>query len=223
MLAYAANRPVAAQRRSSPNAMLGIIAAHVAVVAVVMSAKMELPPRFIPTPTIIDFIKQPRPPEPTQKVEPRVKQPPIESTLDQPRPEVSLPPTGSQMTDATPSLPNSGPIVGPSVDPGPRIDPVPLPQPVRLEAKLLTPASELKPPYPESKLLSGEEALLRLRLTIDERGRVVAVEPVGKSDRVFLEAARRYLVAHWRYRPASEDGRAVATSIVIALRFQLDG
>jgi protein TonB len=65
--------------------------------------------------------------------------------------------------------------------------------------------------------------LLRLRLTIDERGRVVAVEPVGKSDRVFLEAARRYLVAHWRYRPASEDGRAVATSIVIALRFQLDG
>jgi protein TonB len=40
---------------------------------------------------------------------------------------------------------------------------------------------------------------------------------------VFLGAARRHLLAHWRYKPAMQDGRAVATSIVITLRFQLDG
>jgi len=40
---------------------------------------------------------------------------------------------------------------------------------------------------------------------------------------VFLEAARRHLIAHWRYRPASEDGRAIASTAVITLRFQLDG
>ena len=220
MLAYAANRPIVAQRRSSPNAMLGIIAAHVAVVALVMSAKMELPPTFHPTRTIIDLIREPQPPEPQpirQATQPRP------STLTQPRQQVEIPAGPTPIADATPSLPDPGPIVGPSVDPGPRIDPVPLPQPVKFEAKLLTPASELKPPYPESKLLSGEEALLRLRLTIDERGRVVAVEPVGKIDRVFFETARRYLIAHWRYRPASEDGRAVTSSTVIALRFQLDG
>lgn len=219
MLAYAANRPVAAQRRSSPNAMLGIIAVHVAVVALVMSAKMELPPRFIPSPTIIDFIKQPQPPEP-----PPFKQParPRQS-LTQPRHEVEIPTGPIQTVDATPSLPDSGPVIGPSVDPAPVIDQLPLPQPIKLGAKLLTPASELKPPYPESKLASGEEALLKLRLTIDERGRVVSVEPVGSADRVFFEAARRYLLAHWRYKPASEDGRAVTSSTVITLRFQLDG
>jgi len=65
--------------------------------------------------------------------------------------------------------------------------------------------------------------VLRLRLTIDERGRVIAVEPVGRADKVFLEAARRHLLAHWRYRPASEGGRAVTSSTVITLRFQLDG
>jgi protein TonB len=72
-------------------------------------------------------------------------------------------------------------------------------------------------------LLSEEEATLKLRLSVDERGRVVAVDPVGRADAVFLAAARRHLVAHWRYKPATADGRAVVSSTVITLRFQLDG
>jgi len=95
--------------------------------------------------------------------------------------------------------------------------------PVTRQAQLLTPPSELKPPYPQSKLLAEEEAALTLRLTIDEQGRVVAVDPVGRADAVFLAAARRHLIAHWRYKPAMKDGRAVPTSIVITLRFELDG
>ena len=46
MLAYAANRPAIAERRSAPNAMLAIIAIHVAGVAALMSAKMDLPARI---------------------------------------------------------------------------------------------------------------------------------------------------------------------------------
>ena len=65
--------------------------------------------------------------------------------------------------------------------------------------------------------------MLRPNLTIDERGRVVAVEPIGRADRVFLDAARRHLLAHWRYKPASEGGRAVGATIAVTLRFQLDG
>jgi periplasmic protein TonB len=94
---------------------------------------------------------------------------------------------------------------------------------VHRDPRLLTPASELRPPYPQSKLLSEEEATLRLKLTISDSGRVIAVDPLGAADRDFLDAARRYLIAHWRYQPASEDGRAVASSTVITLRFQLDG
>jgi len=62
-----------------------------------------------------------------------------------------------------------------------------------------------------------------LRLSIDERGRVVDVEPVGRADREFVEAARRHLMARWHYTPATDDGRAVASSLTITLRFMLEG
>ncbi len=65
--------------------------------------------------------------------------------------------------------------------------------------------------------------LLRLKLTIDANGRVVAVDPVGRADAAFLDAARRHLIAHWRYKPALDDGHAVVSSMVITLRFELNG
>jgi len=61
-----------------------------------------------------------------------------------------------------------------------------------------------------------------LKLSIDERGRVVAVEPVGRTDRSFFEAARRHLIANWRYKPATEDGKAIASSTVITLTFRIE-
>jgi hypothetical protein len=35
-------------------------------------------------------------------------------------------------------------------------------------------------------------------------------------------SARRHLSAHWRYQPATENGRPVASSTVITLQFRLD-
>ena len=106
--------------------------------------------------------------------------------------------------------------------PQPRFDPTPTPVPASTPAQPLTPASDLRPPYPQSKLLAGEQATLTLRLTVDERGRVVAVDPVGRADSVFVAAARRHLLARWRYKPALENGRAVTSTVVVTLRFQLD-
>ena len=51
---------------------------------------------------------------------------------------------------------------------------------------------------------------------------MVAVEPVAPADRTFLDAARRYPMAHWRYSPATQAGQPVATSLVVTLKFQLD-
>ncbi len=50
----------------------------------------------------------------------------------------------------------------------------------------------------------------------------MGVDPLGTADRVFLEAARRYLIAQWRYKPATRDGQPVASTETITLRFELD-
>ncbi|MFL6729257.1 MAG: energy transducer TonB [Sphingomicrobium sp.] len=221
MLAYAATRPTPVERRPHPNAMLAIIAAHVAVAALVMSAKMDLPIRILPEPPIkIDLIHETDPPPPNPVQNPTKPQPQQPITITRPEPILPLPmpqdpvipSTGTAKPEPTGQVAVNIPVYRPAVH-----------NPVKHGATLLTSGDDLKPPYPSSKLLTEEEAVLTLRLSIDERGRVVAVEPVGKTDPVFLAAARRHLLAHWRYRPASEDGRPLASSAVITLRFQLDG
>jgi protein TonB len=218
MLAYAASRPSIGARRPSPNAMLAIIALHVGALAAVMSAKMDLPNRILNPPIQVRLIPAPKPPPADPVRTPQPRQP----TFTQPQQQIPLPPIDSGVIAPLPQ-PTIDPFPGSSVDPGAGIVPQQQPLPARLGARLLTPRSELKPPYPQSKLLAEEEATLKLRLTIDERGRVVAVEPIGAADPAFLDSARRYLIAHWRYRPASEGGRPMSSTEVITLRFQLDG
>jgi protein TonB len=222
MLAYAANRPVVVDRRPHPNAMLFIVGAHVAVAAAVMSAKMDLPRIIREPPLIIDTIEPPPAPPPPATQQRRTTQTPQQNSRD----TVDHPPPQVRTDQGSRNLDTGG------VDTGIKQPPIELPPIENPPAKqirptsgaqLLTPPSELKPPYPPSKLLNEEEAALQLRLTIDEHGRVIAVDAVGRADPVFLAAARRHLLAHWRYKPAVEDGRAVASSMVITLRFELDG
>lgn len=217
MLAYAASRPIVADRPSSPSTLLVVIGLHAAVLAVVMSAKLDLPGRILNPPIGVELIPTPKPPPPTHQNPTRPQ--PNESQIDHTASVVPIKVPGPVAVDQTPVDP--GPTVGPPTFTVP--DP---PRPVELarsEARLLTPAWDLKPPYPASKIASEEEAVLQLRITIDERGRVIAVEPLGRVDPAFLELARRHLLSHWRYKPAIEGGRPVTSSMVIRLRFQLDG
>lgn len=217
MLAYAANRPVAGKRPSSPPAMLLIVSAHVALLALAMSAKVEME-RHKPQPTPLIFIPQPLDPPPVGMKDNHPKTRTADDQLTRTKSDAELPPLGGDTQDG--GATNGGDVV---TGGGVQTFPPPILAPVHHDARLLTSPADLKPPYPESKVLSGEEATLHLRLTISDTGRVTAVDSVGPADRVFLEAARRYLIAHWRYEPATEDGRPVSSSIVINLRFLLDG
>jgi len=222
MLAYASNQRVAARRQSSPHAMLFIVSAHVALLAAVMSAKMDLARKIQPAPKLIPIAVLPVPPShrpPPPALKPLPTNPIIKPPLATPEPLSS----SSPPAEAQPSSPNTIGVGGGGAAILPEIPRPAATAPVRNDPRLLTPSSELKPPYPASKLASEEEARLRLRLTINEAGRVVSVDPVGSADREFLDAARRYILAHWRYDPATEDGRPVVATTVIMLTFQLDG
>lgn len=217
MLAYAAHRRRIAERHAAPHAMMVIVVAHIAVIAAVMSARMDLPERILGKPIVVTPLPLPDPPPPN----PQTPAKPAPSDFDRVPPLVPLPLRGDPV-DARP-IPLPSPV-GEVIVPNPQPVPVPLPQPnpVRTGPRFATPPSAVRPPYPPSKIASEEEAVLKLKLSIDPRGRVVAVEPVGRADPAFLAAARRHLIAHWRYRPATDDGRAIASSTVITLRFELE-
>ena len=217
MLAYAASRPVIANRRASPNSMLLIASAHVVGIAFLMSAKMDLPIRIIEPPLRITTYPVPR--DPPEKVNPPQPTPSGPTTAIDRDPRIDLPPLTNDQARPDPG-PSAVPS-GPGVQPFPRIDIKPLIE--KHGPVLLTSQGELKPPYPRAKLLAEEEASLTLRLSIDERGRVVAVEPMGRADPIFLAAARKHLLAHWRYKPAIADGRNVASTLITTLHFRLDG
>jgi protein TonB len=200
--------------------LLLIAAAHVVALGLIITAKSDLPQRIVPIRTTVSLIHEP-PPPPAHVVKPRVVQQPQQSAVPQP-PPIAMPQV--PIAEPTPQLPAIGSLVGPGTQPPPSVEPRPgIAAPAPTPAWLLTPPSELKPPYPESKLLTGEQATLKLRLNIDEHGRVVAVDPIGPADRIFLDTARRYLMAHWRYSPATQAGQPVGTSLVVTLKFQLDG
>ncbi|HWI75824.1 MAG TPA: energy transducer TonB [Sphingomicrobium sp.] len=214
MTTYAPVAPYADRSRHS-RALVLIVAGHAALIAAVMMAKMDAVRPFIPTITKIDLIDETKPP-PENPPPPQPRQ--TQQRIDQPIQVVQIP---QPISDASPiQLP-------PILNPGPVIDPRPAQvnppaDPVRVGPRFATPEYDVKPPYPQSKLRSQEEAVLQLRLTIDARGRVTAVDPVGTADPVFLAAARKHILTHWRYRAATEDGRSVTSSTVITLRFQLD-
>jgi protein TonB len=202
--------------------MLLIAGAHVAVIAIAMSVKMVFPDTPPEPPIVITQIpiQQPPPPRP----QPKSTNQPTRSTIDRIVAQVPTPIANPvELTFDPIPVRESSAVVGPSVIP----EPLPLPQPavdpVSTGPRLATSGNALRPPYPQSKLDTQQEAALRLKLSIDDRGRVVWVEPVGPADPAFLNAARKHLIARWRYQPATEGGRAVASSTVITLRFELEG
>lgn len=213
--------PGFADHRPHPRTLVLIVAGHAALIAAVMAAKTDIPQRIFNRPTVVELIPLDKPPPDQPQPQPQPRDQATQPLPNQPLREVQLPTPTHDVIATTPMLSEIPLANGPVIEP---VGPVTAttPQPVRTGPRFATPASELRPPYPESKRRLEEEAVLKLRLSIDDRGRITAVEPVGNADPAFLQSARRHIIAHWRYKPAMEGDRAVASSTVITLRFELD-
>jgi len=221
MLAYAANTPKAAGRDRSPRMLVLILAGHAAVIAAVLTAKPELiGVNPDPPPVVVNIRKDPPPPEPQPQADPQPHRPLTQdSFIPIERPIIDMDQQTPIQIDTGPTIADIGAVIGSG--PTTIIDP-PRHVPVLIGPRLATSEDSLKPPYPADKLRAEEEATLKLRLTIDARGRVTAVDPVGSADASFLAAARRHILRSWRYKPATEDGMAVPTTTVISLSFRLE-
>ena len=222
MLAYAAHRRPAGNLH--PKTLALIVGGHALALGAVMTARGDIPIPAAFDPTEVTFIDPvvPPPPPPPEPARPTESSP---SRVDTPVVLVPIPsPAPMPTLDLGPPLLNPGSGTVETAPPTPV--PVPIPAPpaaiVRVAAKAMTAASDLTPPYPDEKRRMGEEAVLRLSLAIDARGRVTSVVPAGTVDPAFLEAARKHILKRWKYRPATEDGVAVASRQTVTIRFRID-
>lgn len=221
MLAYAPDRRTRGAINRSPKTLALVAIGHVALVGIALTTKMTID-YYHPEPPIVLVPVHPDP-VPDPQPQPQPQDPAPRSHIDRPTPQLPLPPLDpGPALDPGPSLP-TGPAPGSSVNPGPStVIELVKPDPVRIAARFNTPESALRPPYPTDKLRMQEETTLQLRLTIDANGRVTAVEPIGRADPSFLNAARRHILRNWRYKPATVDGVAAGSTTIINLSFRLE-
>lgn len=215
MLAYAPRRGRSVSRRT----LVLVAAGHVGLIALVLTARSEMPIGRVFDPTDVVFIDPPKPPPP----EPAPPHSATSSTIDRPVTIIPTPRPAPTPLDDGPPIPQPTPFAGNMVEPQPL--PLPLPTPpvvVRKAARFITSADDVRPPYPAAKQRMEEEASLRLALQINSAGRVTSVDPVGAADPIFLDAARRHILKRWRYAPATEGDTAIASRIVVTLRFELN-
>lgn len=215
MLAYAP-RPDATRLRP---ATLGlIILGHAGLLALVMTARSGTIPHNPFKPTVVVLVPEPKPPSPT---EPKTAATPSPSTFTNVKP-VMPPPIAQGPTVAVDPIPLPPLGTVASTGTGFVLTPIPLDPPiVRTGPRFATSDDAIRPPYPDSMRATGAEASLRLRLSIDARGRVVAVDPVGRADPTFLAVARRHILRAWRYQPAMDGAKAVPSTTTITLKFEL--
>jgi protein TonB len=158
-----------------------------------------------PTPPVpVPVIKPVTPVAPTTPapVHPDVVQPVIEQVVvDQgtlQTEETVVPATDAGTGDIAPP---AGPIAG-----------------VRLEY-----ADAPSPPYPRDALRAGLQGTVMLQVLVDVDGRPLQVDVERSSGhRILDNAARRYVLQHWTFRPAMRNGRPVQAVGLVPIAYSLD-
>lgn len=83
-------------------------------------------------------------------------------------------------------------------------------------------ADAFHPDYPPGLRRLGLEGSVTVRVTIDEKGRVIAVEQVSATDPAFFRETRDQALRHWRFRPATSDGVPVQSQQTLTVHFELE-
>src|SRR3546814_12096634 len=77
--------------------------------------------------------------------------------------------------------------------------------------------------YPRAALRAGLQGTVMLQVLVDVDGRPLQVDVEHSSGyRVLDNAARRYVLQHWTFRPAMRDGRPVQTVGLVPIAYSLD-
>jgi protein TonB len=205
-----------AQKRNSPTSLALVILLHAGVLGAVIMIKSPVFEQLVRPPTKVRLIEVDPDPPP---VRPPRAEPERESHITQTR-QIIQTERRDDTVIATWHPPQPPPFTGTVIAPPP---PPPLPPPPVRRAAELDPrfAGELQPPYPAEEHRAQREGRVQVRVTIAASGRVSAIVRLMATSDAFWRVTERQALNHWRFRPATVDGRPVADSKVMSLTFRL--
>ena len=79
----------------------------------------------------------------------------------------------------------------------------------------------MQPDYPTLARQAEIEGRVVLKVTIDERGRVISAVVIRSDAQVFNNAAVE-AVKQWTFEPAEQSGNPVKATIIVPLEFALN-
>lgn len=218
------SRYTAAGRRS-PGAMAAAIAFNGGVIALLLAmpvAQVIIEEAKGPRTRWIELPPVPPKAKPEQKIEPKFIAHKVPDTRLDDRPvipETITPPLG----EGPDTLGQSDGITSGSgfVQTVEKVEParIPVLEAARYDQRFI---DDFKPDYPAAMRREDREGSVTLRVTIDARGRVIAVDALRATDPAFFEAARRHALRYWRFVPAKRDGQPVESQQTMTLQFRLE-
>ena len=209
------------QKTLRPGGLALVIALHAAAFAGLVLVKTDVMRHDSPITRIIDVITPtPPPPEPTPPP-PRPVQPTHESVIDSP-PAIVRTQSQSDVTTQSQHAEPPQPLGPPARETVIAANIPDVHVPVRSEAQFDPRfAGELQPPYPPAEEAAQREGDVRVRITVGPDGRVRAIECLSATRDVFCRATERHGRSHWRFRPATVDGRPVESTKTMNIMFRI--
>ncbi len=188
------------------------------------------------------------PPEPPKKIEPpktKLIPPPVKLAVVKPPPDEPPPPleevkeppkeppplfVGVKMSSTTESGSFAAPVGNTAYGAMPKAAPAPSEVKAYQAPKYVPPGSadrdpevdaEFKIPYPDEARRANVEGTVRLRIVVDNEGRVVDVQVLNGPGYGLNDAARN-AIKKFKFKAAMKGGEAVSTTMVYNYTFMLD-
>jgi protein TonB len=188
----------------------GILAAHLGIVAILISAGVIKAPTLVPSVAVTFLQEQEKQPERTEFDQPILT--PIHQVLVPP-PEVVVAVEPTSATISATAVETS-PSPPPTAAPASGTASIPERSDV---AYLVQPA----PHYPPESRRVHEQGLVVLRVLIDEGGHAKAVEIYRSSGHPRLDEAARIAVSRAVFKPYMDGGVARASAAIVPIEFSL--
>jgi len=190
--------------------MLLVLALHGLLLAATRFARVE-PPRHDDVALAVALLGDPAP---NREVQPRVAPPPL-----------LLAPVPITRVDNAPAIEIPVAEAAPAASPAAHITAAAasVAGPQDLATELAVQCPERTPPrYPSLAKRQREQGEVRLKVELDEFGRIDRVTIVRSSGSPRLDEAARTAIESWRCRPAERDGRPVRAVALQSLAFVLE-